>query len=67
MIRKSGKVFDDVAKLLKEQGLDVSTLEVAALGPGTDRLVLLNGEVVGDYNHRSKSLFLYSDLQNAPE
>lgn len=67
MIRKEGKVFDDVAKLLKERGLDVSGLEVAALGRGPNQLVLLDGEIVGDYNFLSKSLFLYVDMENAPE
>ena len=67
MIRKEGKVYDAVKKVLQDKGLDARTLQVAALGRGTDRLVLLEGEVVGEYNHKSKHLFLYTEIQNAPE
>lgn len=59
MRKKSGRVWDQVAQGLKRAGKDVSSLEIATLSRGADHLVILNDEVVGEYNHVSKRLFLY--------
>ena len=60
MIRNDGKVFNRVEELLREAGrLDLSGLEVATLSRGPDHLVILNGETIGEYNHRSDRLHLY--------
>ena len=67
MVKREGKVYATVKRLLESHGMDPSGLEIATLGRGTDHLIVLNGEPVGDYNHRSKSLFLYSEVVNAPE
>lgn len=57
----TGRVFNSVYSLLKEQGvLDLSSLEVATLSRGPDHLVLLKGETVGEYNHVSGRLILYN-------
>ena len=62
MIKTEGRVFDAVADMLRALGLDPQGLEVASLGRGTDHLILLDGETVGEYNHRSARLLLYSDI-----
>ena len=59
MRKTKGKIHDDVAQRLKAKGYDTSALEVATLSRGTDHLVILNGETVGEYNHISKKLVLY--------
>lgn len=60
MIKREGKVYDRVAALLREAGReDLRGLAVATLGRGTDHLVVLNDDVIGEYNHRSGRLFLY--------
>lgn len=61
MKKKSGKVYDRVAELLRARGVDSTTLEIATQGRGTDHLVLLRDEIIGEYNHRSKRLALYQD------
>ena len=62
MIRKEGKVYDGVIEALKERGLDIIGIEVGSLTRGVWHLILLNGEVIGEYNHRSKRIILYSDI-----
>lgn len=62
MIRKEGKVYDGVIEALKEKGLDTIGIEVGSLTRGVWHLVLLNGEVIGEYNHRTKRIILYSDI-----
>ena len=59
MTRTEGKVHAEVVEKLKAEGVEGHNVAVAALGRGTDRLVLLDGEVIGEYNHRSKRLYLY--------
>jgi hypothetical protein len=67
MAKREGKTYTTVAGLLRVRGVDPNGLEIATLGRGTDHLVLLNGETVGEYNHASKRLFLYEEQENAPE
>ena len=56
----SGKVYERVAELLRELGrLNIRSLEVATLYRGSDHLVILDGETVGEYNHISDKLHLY--------
>lgn len=62
MIKTEGKTYEAVKAILKAEGLEAGDLAVATLGPGTDHLVLLDGETVGEYNHRSKKLLLYRDI-----
>ena len=64
MIRKEGKVYDAVVEAFKERGLDTMGIEVYTTGRGFYHLILLNGEVIGEYshNHRHKELLLYSDI-----
>lgn len=59
---RRSKMLDDIIKKLKERGLDLpnsNALEVATLSRGTDHLVLLNRETIGEYNHKSKQLIVY--------
>lgn len=62
MIKTEGKLHDEIVERLKQAGEEVGEIAVAALRRGTDRLVLQNGEVIGEYNHRSKKLVLYKDI-----
>ena len=56
----SGKVYERVAELLRELGrLNLRSLEVTTLYRGSDHLVILDGETVGEYNHISDNLRLY--------
>lgn len=61
MIKNTGKVHARAAEHLARLGVDTSTLQVATLGRGTDHLVLLNGETIGEYNHVSGHLVLYAE------
>ena len=61
-IKKEGKAYEAIAEKLKEEGIDPTGLEVAALRRGPDRLVLLNGETIGEYSCKSKKLFLYKNI-----
>lgn len=67
MVKKEGKTYTAVADMLQARGLDPKGLEIATLGRGTDHLVLLKGKTVGEYNHKSRRLFLYDVIGNAPE
>lgn len=68
MVKKEGRVHQRVAALLRSRGVDPKELEVATLSRGPDHLVILNGETIGEYNHVSRKLWLYSDTtQEAPE
>jgi len=60
--RTEGKVYEAVAELLRARGIDTKGLEVAALHRGPDQLVLIDGEIIGTYNFRSRELVLYSDM-----
>ena len=62
---KEGRVFVRVEELLHEVGLlDTTGLEVATLSRGTDHLVVINGDVIGEYNHRADRLLLYDTIEN---
>ena len=67
MTKKEGKTYTAVADLLRARGVNPECLEIATLGRGTDHLVLLNSETIGEYNHVSGRLFLYNEVVNAPE
>lgn len=61
MIKTSGKIHEQVAALLQEQGISPEGLRVATLSRGTDHLVILGEDTIGEYNHKAKALVLYSD------
>lgn len=63
-IRKDGKVYEAVVEALKEMGRDTSGIQVAAPHSGPDRWIISDGRVIGEYNHVSKRLILYSDIVN---
>lgn len=58
MIRTEGKVYEDVKQLLQEKGMVTGTLEIVSFGRGTYHDIILNGEHIGNYEHRSSTLFL---------
>lgn len=60
MVRKDGKVYSTVAKLLRAKGYDTKTLAIATMGPGPYHMVVLHDRVIGGYNHRSRQLSLNS-------
>lgn len=61
VIRKEGKVYEGVIEALKDRGLDTIGIEVLTGNKGPYHYILQNGEVIGDYNHSSKRIILYSD------
>lgn len=61
MIKTSGKLHEQIAALLRARGISPDRLHVATLGRGTDHLVILDDDTIGEYNHKSKSLMLYSN------
>lgn len=64
MYKKEGKVYDGVKTRLKERGLDTDGLEVYCTNRGAWHYVIINGETIGEYNHVSKRLSLYTDPCN---
>lgn len=61
MVKNTGRLWDSVAEILQVKGMDTQTLEIATLGRGTDHLILIGGEIIGEYNHQSKRIYLYSE------
>jgi hypothetical protein len=61
MTKKDGKLHEAVVEKLRSEGIDVEGIEVATLCRGCDHLILRDGETIGEYNHRSKKLTLYSN------
>ena len=64
MIKTEGKVYTEVVRLLRAEGVEPIKIAVATLGRGSDHLVLQNGETIGEYNHRSRRLTLYKNIEN---
>lgn len=58
-VRTEGKTHTSVVEKLRAEGVKCDNVAVATLGPGVDHLVLSDGETIGEYNHRSKKLYLY--------
>jgi hypothetical protein len=59
VIRTEGKVYDAVKEILQEKGLNTDTLQIVSFGNmGTWRDIMLNGEHIGSYVHRSGELTL---------
>lgn len=65
MIKDKGKVHTQVADLLRLRGIETEGLKIATLTPGTDHLVLIGDESIGEYNHRSQKLTLYRDTKQS--
>lgn len=63
MVKKEGKVYCHVARLLQAKGYDTKTLAIATMGPGPYHMVVLHDRVIGEYNHRSRQL----SLNNTPD
>lgn len=59
MIKKEGRTHSAVAEELQLSGEEIDQLEIATLSRGTSHLVILRGETIGEYNHKSKKLALY--------
>ena len=60
MIKQKGKVYDYVRSELETSGVTgLDSLGIATLGRGSDHLIILKGEVIGSYNHKSKEIYLY--------
>ena len=60
-IKKEGAVYEAVAALLRCRGINPKNLAIATLGRGPDHLVLLEGDPVGEYNHKARRLHLYQE------
>jgi hypothetical protein len=61
MIKTEGKVYTEVVKLLRAEGVEPVKIAVATLGRGCDHLILRDGDTIGEYNHKSKKIVLYKD------
>ena len=62
MIRKDGKVYEAVIEALKDRGIKTEDVAVASLAPGSEHMILLNGEIIGEYNHINRRIFLYENI-----
>lgn len=65
MVKEEGRTHAQVAELLRARGIDPKGLKVATLTPGTDHLVLIGADTIGEYNHRSRKLTLYRDTKQS--
>lgn len=63
MIKEEGRTHAQVAKLLRGRGVDPKGLKIATVGRGPDHLVLIGEETIGEYNHVSKKMTLYRDIE----
>ena len=61
MENRRGKCFQDVSKFLKRGGVQGDELEIRTLGRGTDHIIILRGNVIGEYNHVSRIIGIYKD------
>lgn len=61
MIKTEGKCFDQVAEYMRSRGLSTEGLKIATLGRGACHLIMKGDDVVGEYNHQSKTASLYAD------
>jgi arginine repressor len=60
-VKKDSKMQEEIAEKLKAEGLESEGIEVATLSRGPDHLILIKGDIIGEYNHRSKRLTLYKN------
>lgn len=64
MIKETGKTHAQVTKLLRRRGIDPNGLKIATLPQsGPFHLVLIGEETIGEYNHLTKRLALYRDIE----
>lgn len=62
MIKTEGKCFDQVAEYLNSRGISTEGLKIATLGfSGSDHLIMKDDDVIGEYNHTTKTVSLYAD------
>ena len=61
-VRKEGRVYNEVLLHLRARGADVKDVTVATIGSGFDHIVLQGENTIGEYNHSSKKLVLYSEI-----
>ena len=71
--KTSGKVYNRVAKHLKEKGISFNTLQIYTLGRGTNHIFTVDDEPIGEYNHKSDRCIIWAEViekynqQHAPE
>lgn len=61
MIKTDGKAFDYVVAYLEKRGVGTDGLSIATLSRGTDHLIIKDKRAIGEYNHKSKQIILYSN------
>lgn len=59
MIKTEGKMHAEIVERLNAEGLKSDKIAVATICRGTDHLIILGDETIGEYNHKSKKLTLY--------
>lgn len=62
MIKEKGKVHDEVAELLRLRGIDTKGMRTVSGGRGPYHLIVVNDEVIGEYNHSTKKLSIHADI-----
>lgn len=62
MTKKEGKVYEQVKALLRARGIIPTELAIATHGRGSDHMVILGEDVIGNYNHKSRKLTLAEGL-----
>lgn len=60
-LKKEGKVYEAVKEILQAKGIDTSALKIATLSPGPWHLILIKEETIGEYNHLTGQISLYSE------
>lgn len=60
--QKSGKTWERVNALMRDRGLDTTTLEIVSFRRGTLREVVIADRIVGSYDCRSCQLTLAEDV-----
>ena len=62
MKKYMNKCFNDVSKFLGQFGVRGDDIDIKTLTRGPDHLIVLKGDVIGDYNHRSRIIRIYKDV-----
>jgi hypothetical protein len=62
VLKDKGKVYTQVAELLRLRGIDTKGMRIFSGGRGPYHLVVINDEVIGEYNHNTKKLSIHADI-----
>lgn len=60
--KKPSKVHDCAAAYLRRRGFDVSGLRTVRLGRGSTYLLVIGGDVIGEYIQITQKFIIYADV-----